>query len=431
MTAWRQGGYFLSLARSVRAAPERTRARRDRKLARLLSLAETRVPWYRRAWGAAGLSAGDVRSTDDLRRLPLLSKSAIRADPLAFLRDDVRPEDCVAVRTSGSTGHPMQVHKSVPERLNDLQRMVRFYMENGYRPWRPIVGLWRQQEFPAGRALIQRLGFFDREIIDHRLPLDERLRRLARRRPGVLYSHKSNLRVVAEEALRRGLRLPRPDVLALGGEARDPRSEAVIAGVFGREPVHFWGAAELGGVVGWECERRAGFHLFDETFVVEVIREDGSACEAGETGRIVITALDGLTTPLIRYDIGDRGARRAGRCACGRTSAMLESVIGREEDELYFPDGTVLNLQHFHAILNEYRELRQFRIIQEETARVRALLACAPAHFPALRARFAAEGAALLPAGVRLDIENPEEIPVDDSGKLRTILSRVPRAAAR
>ena len=92
------------------------------------------------------------------------------------------------------------------------------------------------------------------------------------------------------------------------------------------------------GVIAIECPQGDGYHAMSEGLVVEVLRDDGEPCAAGETGHVVVTDLTNFATPLIRYDLADL-AEAAGPCACGRGLPRIRRILGRERNLLRLPDG--------------------------------------------------------------------------------------------
>jgi phenylacetate-CoA ligase len=89
--------------------PEALRELQLARLRRLAAHAYAQVPLYRRLWDAHGVQPQDIRSLDDLARLPLLDKSTLRAAyPDDALADDVDRSQLVRYASSGSTGEPLQ-----------------------------------------------------------------------------------------------------------------------------------------------------------------------------------------------------------------------------------------------------------------------------------------------------------------------------------
>ena len=83
--------------------------------------------------------------------------------------------------------------------------------------------------------------------------------------------------------------------------------------VFGAPPIDQYGAQEVG-LIACECVVCGHYHVSAEAMRVEILRDDGTHCSPGETGRVVVTSFYNYAMPFIRYEIGDyadRGARQS------------------------------------------------------------------------------------------------------------------------
>ena len=121
-------------------------------------------------------------------------------------------------------------------------------------------------------------------------------------------------------------------VLMPMGASLTPKMKSTVEEGFGVQVYEDYGSAELGSI-GAECCERAGIHIFEGLFKVEVVRH-GHPAELGEVGRVLVTDLYNYAMPLIRYDIGDVAVIHSGTCDCGRDGLRLE-IKGRLKDCLF------------------------------------------------------------------------------------------------
>jgi phenylacetate-CoA ligase len=100
-----------------------------------------------------------------------------------------------------------------------------------------------------------------------------------------------------------------------------------------------------------------------ETILLELLRDDGTPCQPGEAGRVVISDLTNMASPVLRYESGDY-AVRGGSCPCGRGLDTLERVLGRRRNLVTLPDGTqrwpVVGHRQFRSIA----DIHQVQVIQ-------------------------------------------------------------------
>jgi phenylacetate-CoA ligase len=128
------------------------------------------------------------------------------------------------------------------------------------------------------------------------------------------------------------------------------------------------------GVIAIDCPQGGGYHVMAEGLVLEVLREDGQACRAGETGRVVVTDLHNFATPLIRYDLGDL-AEAGGPCSCGRGLPTIRRILGRVRNLLRLPDGRRLWPVVGAWGYRDIAPVRQYQIVQRSLERVTLRLA--------------------------------------------------------
>jgi phenylacetate-CoA ligase len=106
-----------------------------------------------------------------------------------------------------------------------------------------------------------------------------------------------------------------------------------------------------------------------EHCLCEILDDEGRECAFGETGRLIVTALNNLAMPLIRYDTGDLATAIAGACPCGRTLPAFGEIVGRYSRIAFLPEGTLGLVDILRRCIEEApadiaRDLRQFQIHQ-------------------------------------------------------------------
>jgi len=211
----------------------------------------------------------------------------------------------------------------------------------------------------------------DRVVLNTYLMTDETIReylRILNARPiAVLEGHPSAFVEIAFCAERHGLELPRPRALVSGGANLYDHMRERISKAYGGPVFNHYGSFEVG-LVGSDCDRRRGMHVFGETTVLEVVDADGKPVEPGEVGELVATHLWQTSMPFIRYRMGDRGAVSAERCDCGRPHQLLERVVGRSGQSFTRKDGTLVIPDVFANIVAkdfETPDIRKFQVVQE------------------------------------------------------------------
>jgi len=323
----------------------------SRQLKRLLQWSLRKSRFYQRA-GWANDVLRDINRRpgafwDIWRRIPVLAKSDLRAHG-GIIHSGNIPEGHGPIGwtlTSGSTGIVVEVGTTAITRALWFALTVREHLWQGrdaskrlgairYRgaadrdpagrdlpTWGPPVG----SHFRTGPASVIHVGH----------DVDTLAKWLTRFDPHYLLAYPS----IAEPLLERLDDAPaRPACLEefrFFSEPVDPELEQRLVDR-GLRVTDVYSANEVGNIA-FRCER-GSLHVQAESVLVEVLDERGQPCALGETGRVVLTALHNLATPLIRYDLGDY-AVLGNPCACGRGLPVIRQVRGRVRSLVRTPDG--------------------------------------------------------------------------------------------
>ena len=288
------------------------------RLRTVLDNAWRHVPWQRARLERAGLAPGELRSLDDLRRLPFTVKADLRDHyPFGLF---ARPVTALARlhASSGTTGKPTVVGYTAGDLDRWADLMARSMAGIGVRPGDLVHNAYGYGLFTGGlgaHAGAERLGC-----------------------PVVPCATPSYALAIAEVAEQQGLDL-KNGPLRLGLFGAEPWSAAMRAEVearLGLRAFDIYGLSEIMGPgVACECECRAGLHGWEDHFLFELIDPDsGERVDDGAAGELVITTLTKEALPMLRYRTRDITRLDTARCPCGRTHLRILRVAGRNDDML-------------------------------------------------------------------------------------------------
>jgi phenylacetate-CoA ligase len=424
---------LLLLARLGRVGRAELLAFRDAQLRRLVRHAYDRVPLYRRQFDDHGVRPEDIRTSDDLPRLPLTTREELQALPLSDrLARGADPERLITRHTSGSSGRPMVLYRTWAEVQIAMAIRLRALHDLGARPSdrRAHIVPVPQAPHPRNRRRPQRalmaLGVFPKIDLEVREGLPVIVEALCRWRPDLLLGHASvlaRLAALLTDELRAVLR---PRLIISGAEALTPLMRQQIVDGFRAEVRDWYGANEMG-LMGWECARTGLFHLAEHGVVLEVLGAGGPAA-VGEAGRIAATGLHGFAMPFVRYLVGDIVVRGPEPCPCGAPFATIAAIDGRVWDTLPLANGRVVHPSTLMRIVATLGRgwVQQFQFVQDRSDRVvlRVIPSAAPSTEDLARMRKAA--CDVLGPGTGLEIQLVDHIESEASGKFR-----VSRALAR
>ena len=295
------------------------------------------VPLYRERLAAAGVGSGDIRSPDDLERLPFTVKQDLR-DSYPYGMFAVPMSEVVRLHASSGTTGKMTV---VGYTANDIavwaglaaralsiagaDRTDVLHVAYGYGLFTGGLGLHYGGERLGAAVVPVSAGNTRRQV--------ELLQDFG---ATVLCCTPSYALLIAEQAAEAGADL---GSLRLGVFGAEPWSEEMRAEIETRlniTALDIYGLSEvMGPAVSMECPAKQGLHLAEDHFIPEIIDpESGEVLPKGETGELVLTCVTKEALPLLRYRTGDLTRLTRGRCDCGRATARMSKPLGRTDDML-------------------------------------------------------------------------------------------------
>jgi phenylacetate-CoA ligase len=178
-----------------------------------------------------------------------------------------------------------------------------------------------------------------------------------------------------------------------------------------------------------ECRHHTGLHVCSPAVYLEIVDEAGQPCPPGASGRILVTLLNNLSFPMIRYAVGDLASwATADRCPCGSPFPRIQSLHGREDDMLLTEDGTWLSsvfVRHFVGVSLNRQLIREWQLEQTGPGRfVFRYLALRPDGLPENLARLQESFHLVLGRSAVIEMQPAKEIPPSPTGKVRWIINR-------
>jgi phenylacetate-CoA ligase len=427
------------LQRQERMSPGDIAALRRTKTRRLVETCLRHVPYYAGILKEAGIVAGRLEGPEDLEGLPLLTREIIRREKEHMLNRSLPPAAYYEHETGGSSGTPLQFYRgSDYDLLAVAASNMRAWRRMGWRPGDRMVRLWLMSHGADGpgaghgwHAKVRQWLSPPEIVLD---PLDsspasvtawiERIRGFG---PCFLYGYGSLLSLLGRELERRGERLQEVRGIASTAEALFPAERAALRNTCPAAVIiDIYGSREVPGVAA-ECPRGT-MHINTDLVHVEYLPDDTLPTRH----RLVLTALDNLAFPFIRYDIRDEGAPLLSGCPCGLPFPTMAWGHGRVVDFFVTADGRALYVGGIEDQMFGILGVHRYQFLQETTSRM--VLSVVPtqgfdagtrAHLH--RVRNYVES--LFGPKARLEIRLVREIPPTRSGKHLYFVSRVRLAA--
>ena len=316
------------------------------------------VPYYRHLMEKQGVTPDDIKSVDDIKKLPFLSKADLRDSyPYGMLGADLK--DCVRIHsTSGTTG----------------KRVVAFYTQHDLDLWsdctaRAIVAAGGSEEdvvqvcygyglFTGGSGIhdgAHKVGCLTLPMSSGNT--ERQIQFMMDLESTILCCTPSYAAYIGEALKEQGFQ-PEDNKLKAGIFGAEPWTEEMrqeIEKSLGIKAYDIYGLTETSGPgVAFECEEQAGMHINEDHFYAEIIDPDtGEVLPDGEKGELVFTSLDKEAFPLLRYRTRDICVLSRKPCSCGRTHVRMAKPMGRSDDMLIIRGVNVFPSQIETVLLNE------------------------------------------------------------------------------
>jgi phenylacetate-CoA ligase len=298
------------------------------------------VPFYRESFRRAGVSPDQIKTLDDLRRLPFTLKQDMR-DNYPYGLFAVPLDQIVRIHaSSGTTGKPTVVGYTRRDIEMWAELMARSFVSAGAHRGDLIHNAYGYGLFTGGLGAHYGAEKLGASVI----PMSggntkKQIMIMQDFGSTVLTCTPSYSLYLAEAAAEEGIDF-RDLKLRVGIFGAEPWSESMrqeIEEKLNIKAIDIYGLSEiLGPGVGIECiEAQKGLHIWEDHFIPEIIDPDsGEVLPPGEQGELVITTITKEGIPMIRYRTRDITRLIPEPCICGRTHVRLARMSGRSDDML-------------------------------------------------------------------------------------------------
>ncbi|MBR5763608.1 MAG: phenylacetate--CoA ligase [Bacteroidaceae bacterium] len=318
--------------------------------------------FYKKRFEEAGITPDDIKTLDDIRKIPFTTKQDLR-DTYPFGMRSVPLDKCVRLHSSsGTTGNPtviLHTQKDLDEWANAVARCLWmvglrpndvFQNSSGYGMFTGGLGFQYGAErlgmltVPAAAGnTIRQIKFitdFGTTAI-HAVP-----------------SYVTRIKEVMDEM---GID-PRKDtklkMLAIGAEPHSEEQRKKIENMLGVKAYNSFGMSEMCGPgVAFECKEQNGLHFWEDYYIVEIVNpETLEPVPDGEIGELVLTTINREAMPLLRYRTRDLTRVLGYDCPCGRKHIRLDRMKGRSDDMMVLRGVNIFPIQ-IEKILMQFKEL--------------------------------------------------------------------------
>ncbi len=335
------------------------------RLRSLLRHAGRHVPYYRELFTDIGFDPEAIDSVAALADLPILDKTKIRAAGERMISEALDRSTLRKNASGGSTGAPLQFYQGEDYDREAMLTAPLFDQWTGWKRGEPVCLLWgaptdlaryrkgrqRLRNWLQNRFLVDAFDVDDGK-------LEQAVATIRKRKPVLIVAYASAAYLVARHMQRHDVELDHPPRGVLcSAEVLWPHYRELIEARFGCKAYNRYGSREVG-MIGMECEHGT-MHANDTGIIVEVENPD----EKG-VGHLLVTQLDNLAFPFVRYRIGDMGAVGNTECPCGRALSSISDLTGRVGDYIVDPGGRIIHGEWFTHLFYDVKGVALFTFRQ-------------------------------------------------------------------
>jgi len=427
--------YLKELERTQWLPMEEVKRRQWERLCKMLHHAYEEAPFYRRSFDQAGLKPGDIQRPEDFAQVPFLEKRHLQDDQDDLLARSYRDRPLISSHSGGSTGEPVEFKY---DRDHYDRRVAAWARADRWAGWdlgERLIILWLGVGSGVGDRRRPEVWkehlhwmFMRWKVITCTKLSHERAREyhkiMCRFRPRSMYALAQSAYAFALLLENLGLQPPAMRGIILGAEKIFPRQRKKIEEVFGTPTFERYGSQEFCNI-GEECEYHDGMHINADGVYVEVVGTDGRPVPPGEVGEVVVTSLDNLAMPFVRYRLGDMAIMAEGPCPCGRGLPRIKEILGRTCDMVVTPEGTICSGVMMPHFMKEFSCVKQFQFVQDEVDHLTLRMVPGEGWNPEARRYMEQELRRYVGPTMRIDFEEAEELERHGTGKYRMVVSKI------
>jgi len=344
----------------------------------LINHAYENVPYYRKVFDENGIKLEDIRTVNDIHKLPFLTKEDLVNYREELIASNVDKTDLLYITTSGSTGNPVGFYVDPESTMKEWAYTNYIWNRVGYKPDSSRLLLrgktfWSQKrkgkswQYDALRRELS-CNIFDLNESN----LESYCRAIEKYKPEYIHGYMSATYVLCKYIEKRSVKMKHKfkAVLAVSENIIESQKEYVEK-ILGCRVFSFYGHSERLVIAG-ECEYSSDYHIEPFYGYAEIVDENGNQIRDNRVGEIVATGFCNKGMPMIRYKTGDMANwSNVNECKCGRSHLRLAGVHGRwKQDVLVNKDGALVALTALNMHSDVFDNIIRYQFYQQAPGEV-------------------------------------------------------------
>jgi len=422
--------HLVHLGRLLRdqwKSPDELAGIQNAKLRRLVCHAHDRVSVYRKLFDEAGVNPSDIRTVQDLPRIPIMSRKMLHESPFEErLARGVDPRRCRLSATSGTTGIPLTLHVTPDDATFKSLTWARAFLARGLQPRDRMMAFIGQESVKIAASWYERVGLWRRREVSTWAGPEAWVSEIRAWKPRALVGYVMTLKVLAEYLQREGIDDIRPPMVFHSSATLDEGSRRFLETALRTTIVDIYGSDEAG-CIAWECGTCRGYHVASDVLIVELLK-DGTQVSPGEEGEVIITNLHSYAMPFIRYTQGDVARMSREAPSCGRGLPLMERIEGRTDDFIVLRTGRAVSPHPVYHCVDHVSGISRWKAVQHSIDQLTVYIELERRNEDTIHAAVRRNLQHLLGHELEITIKTVDSLPVDPSAKFRVVSSTVKEA---
>jgi phenylacetate-CoA ligase len=346
------------------------------KLKSLIDYASKNVPYYENLFKKIKLTSDDIKSLDDIYKIPILTKEVFRKENLNLISRIYSKKNIKKGKTGGTTGAPVILFKDVYNRSFTWASYYRWYEWMGLNYYDEVATFWGAPSVLSNSNLTkinkQFINFIQNQIVLNSFNMtDDNMfsmyKALSNHKPLLLKGYLSALLDFGKFINKNDLKKLKLKAISSTTETLLPHNREFLENTFKAPVYDQYGCGEIS-AISYECSKHNGLHINIEHVICEVLDETNNPI-LNKSGRVVATDLDNIVMPIIRYSNDDYATLTDHKCSCGVNQPLMKSIEGRSIDTIMLKNGNKVHGVFFTMILYELGilsdQIQRFQVYQE------------------------------------------------------------------
>jgi len=351
------------------------RAYQNKKLRELVIHAYKSVPYYTELFDKLQMTPDDIRTVDDLEKLPILNKAEIKRHGIEKFTSTAIPlKSLIKTSSSGSTGEPLFYYTTKDAYCMNIATNLRGWYWMGFRLGDKFMKLSQNPRSNPIKIIQDKIS---RNMYMSTNPLIESnfhhiLKSIEKYQPKVLRCYPDPLLLLARCKQGNSEFKYKPFAIATTGNTLHPETRNEIEAAFGCKIFDAYSCEGNSNVS--ECSTHDCYHSSEEYGITELLDESGKPIKNG-IGRLISTDLFNFAHPFIRYDTQDLAEVNSKPCTCGRKLLRINRIIGRDNDIITTVNGRNFIVHNFTVFFQTdgpelNQSIDQFQVVKRDSGHI-------------------------------------------------------------